>query len=79
MEQPTSYASGTHSEGMVVRSVSEIAHSRRLQKKTRTTLSSSALLGAGTPVVLSCRWPLLGLSGGPNALCRAERNEASSP
>lgn len=38
--------------------MSAIAHSRRSQK---------GLPGSGTPV-LRCRWPLLGLLGGPNAL-----------
>lgn len=55
--EPTSYASEEHSLGMVVKAVSEIAHSRRLQKETCTTSSRSVLLRAGTPVVLWCRWP----------------------
>ena len=69
----------SHFEGMVIKAVSEIARSRRLQKETCTTLPSSALPRADTPVVLSCRWPPLELSGGPNALCRAQRNETLSP
>lgn len=42
--KPTSYASEEYFLGMVVKVVSEIAHSRRLQKETCTTLSRPARL-----------------------------------